>query len=130
MSVKKWWDKFLVTLGYIFIGILSAMIGFFVLRKKKVDYEGMEPSDIVDSLDNADDVRRAIEDFGTAERTNGEPGIRADANTGELDIGTPTGRVSILTRWVGKAKRMDMGGTSTVMRASRSGSSERADEGD
>ena len=130
MSVKKWWDKFLVTLGYIFIGVLSAMIGFLALRKRKVDYEGMEPGDIVDSLSNADDVRRAIEDFGTAERTNGEPGIRADANTGELDNESPSGRNGILARWVGKAKRVGMGGTSTVMRASRSGSSERADEGD
>ena len=131
MSVKKWWDKILVTLGYIFIGILSAMIGFFVLRKKKVDYESMEPGDIVDSLPNADAVRERINDFGTASRANG------GSNSGDVSAGgnvdsddTRRRGVGVLTGWMESVKRVGVGGTHPVLRVSGGGGDKGADEGD
>ena len=129
--MKKWWDKFLVALGYIFIGILAAVIGFFTLRKRKVDYEGMEPGDIVDSLPNADAVRDRIQDFGTASRDNG------GHNSGDVSAGGDTdnrsnggGRDSDITRWLESTKRVGVGGTRKVFRVSGGGSDKGADEGD
>jgi hypothetical protein len=130
MKFKEVLNKFLVSLGYLFIAILSGVIGFFLLKKKRrVNFE--KPGDLIDSLPNADAVRKRIADFGTATGNSGRPGADdADSGGGVHNNGTGTGDSGVLTDWVGKAKRMDISGTSKVVRIRNSGSTEGADGSD
>jgi hypothetical protein len=127
MKFKEILNKFLVTLGYAFIAVLSGVIGFFLLRKKKVSYE--KPGDIIDSLPNADAVRRRIADFGTAtgnsKRHNSND---AGAGGGIHDDSSRAGDSGILTGWVESAERMGVSGTRPVLRIRNSGSTQGADE--
>ena len=104
------------------------MVGFFLLKKKKVNYE--KPIDI-DSLPNADAVRDRINDFGTARRDNGGHDSGDVSSAGGVQPGSPRRRnPGILTRWVESSKRMGDGGTHPVMRVRHSGSTEGADDTD
>ena len=131
-KIKKWWDKFLVTLGYIFIGVLSVVAGIFVwkFKKKKVNYENLKPGDIINSLPNADAVRERIRDFGTSRRDNGERNsgdVSPDGDVDDRDTGG--GCDSDITRWLESTKQMGVGGTRPVLRVSGSGSDTGTDEG-
>ena len=107
------------------------MIGFFVLRKKKVDYEGMEPGDIVDSLPNADAVRDRIQDFGTARRDNGGHNSSDVSAGGDMDDRSNGGRSdSDITRWLESVKRVGVDGTHPVFRVSGGGGDKGADKRD
>ena len=124
MKLKEILNKFLVTLGYLFIAILSGVIGFFLYRRKrgrKVNYEN--PGDVVDSLPNADAVRERINDFGTSTGNSG--GRKSDDAGAGRDIhgkSAAGGNPGVLTRWVDSAKRMGVSGTQKVVRISNSGS--------
>jgi len=130
IDIKRWWDKILVALGYVFLGILAAVIGFFTLRKRKVNYEGMEPGDIVDSLPNADAVRERIQDFGTSGRDNGRHNSGDVSASGDVDTGNSGGGCdSDISRWLESTKQMGVGGTRPVLRVSDSGGDKGPDEG-
>jgi hypothetical protein len=127
MKFKEILNKFLVTLGYAFIAVLSGVIGFFLLRKKKVSYE--KPGDIIDSLPNADAVRRRIADFGTATgNSKRRKSNDAGADRGVHDNSAGTGDSDILTGWVESAERMGVSGTRPVLRIRNSGSTQGTDE--
>jgi hypothetical protein len=127
MKFKEILNKFLVTLGYVFIAVLSGVIGFFLLRKKKVSYE--KPGDIIDSLPNADAVRKRIADFGTATgNSKRRKSNDAGAGGGAHNDSAGTGDSGVLTGWVESAERMGVSGTRPVLRIRNSGSTQGADE--
>jgi len=130
MNLKKTWNKFLVTLGYIFIGVLSSVAGFFLLRKKRINYEG-KPSDIVDSLPNTNAVRKRINDFGTARRdTRGHDSSDVSPGGGVHDRSGGGRGTGVFTRWMESVKRVGVPGTRPVLRIRNSGSDKKTDETD
>lgn len=129
MKFKEVLDKFLITLGYIFIGVLSALIGLFFIKRKKITNEDLEPGDIIDALPNSDAVRRRIDSFGTATGNNGgRKSDDADSRGRVRSNGAPGGNPGILTRWVDSAKRMGIRGTSEVLRVRDRGSTQGTDD--
>ena len=132
-KIKKWWDKFLVTLGYVFIAVLSTLAGLLVwkFKKKKVDYENLKPGDVIDSLPNSSAIRERIQDFGTSSRDNGRHNSGDVSAGGDVDTGDSGGGCdSDITRWLESTKQMGVGGTRPVLRVSNSGSDKGPDEGD
>ena len=131
-NIKKWWDKFLVTLGYVFIGVLSTLAGLLVwkFKKKKVVNENLKPGDVIDSLPNSSAIRERIQDFGTADRDNGRHNSGDVSADGDVDGGNSGGGCdSDISRWLESTKQMGVGGTRPVLRVSGSGSGKGADEG-
>ena len=130
--MKKLWDKFLVTLGYVFIGVLAALSGLLVwkFKKKKVNYENLKPGDIVDSLPNADAVRKRINDFGTSGRDNGKRNS-GDVSTGGGvdDNSSGGGSDSDISRWVESTKRVGVARTHPVLGIRNSGGDKGPDAG-
>jgi hypothetical protein len=129
MKFKEILNKFLVTLGYAFIAVLSGVIGFLFLRRKKVNYEDKKPGDIINSLPNSDAVRRRIADFGTATgNSKRRKSNDAGAGGGVHDNSAGTGDSDILTGWVESAERMGVSGTHPILRIRNSGSTQGTDE--